>query len=442
MAGPHLNWIRAHAKKLDRNLRGELMNTLRVPRWVPCTVASAFIRMVQRFRRLQVIVQTVSECSENERARVIEKLGQIRCKGTCDLPIIGGIVTRAPVSSIETIASDHRVRRVVLDRPVHTLMDVAAPTVAAGEVWDAGATGEGVTVAVVDTGIYPHDDFIVPTSRLVAFADFVRQRSTPYDDNGHGTHVAGIVAGNGTRSEGRYRGIAPNANLAGVKVLDAQGSGTLSMVIRGIQWCVQHKNEHNIRVINLSLGAPAQGSYKDDPMAQAVETAWEEGLVVCAAAGNDGPERQTISTPGIHPRIITVGADDDLGTVSRRDDSVAYFSSRGPTPDGMVKPDVVAPGVDITATNSVKSSIAIQQGNSYADYITLSGTSMATPVCSGIVALMLEKEPILVPDSVKLRLKASAQSLGAEPNAQGRGLVDANSAVDPAVLGGRDGVEA
>ena len=166
---------------------------------------------------------------------------------------------------------------------------------------EAQFDGKGVTVAVVDTGIFAHPDFTVPENRIAAFVDLVNNRKDPYDDNGHGTHVAGIVAGNGSRSNGLYQGIAPAARLVGVKVLDAYGSGVLSNVIRGIQWCVRQKERLDIRVINLSLGAPAQDSFRDDPLCQAVQAAWQRGIVVCVAAGNDGPAAGTIATPGIRP---------------------------------------------------------------------------------------------------------------------------------------------
>jgi len=200
-------------------------------------------------------------------------------------------------------------------------------------------------------------------------------------------------------------------------------------VIRGIDWCVENKDRFGIRVINISLGAPAHEPYRRDPLAQAAYAAWKSGIVVCAAAGNDGPESGTIATPGVHPEIITVGASDCRGSVDRRDDGVASFSSRGPTIDNVPKPDIVAPGVSITSTAARKSLLSLLQGRKSSDYITLSGTSMATPIVSGIAALMLQADPGLSPADVKRRLLESADSLGLDDNAQGRGLVDAERAV-------------
>ena len=427
MNGHEVEWLRAHAAKMDRNLRGAVVDSLRLSPRVPCFV-SRLLLPFRRRRRVPVVVQFQKECSKEEFETFTRRLAELRCGKTCELPAVGGIATEIPIGRLKEVVEDARVKRVTLDREVKALMDVAAPSVYAPAVWDELVTGAGVGVAVIDTGIHPHDDFTKPINRIVGFCDFVRNRNEPYDDNGHGTHVAGIAAGNGYRSNGRYRGIAPGARLIGVKVLDAQGSGRLSTVIQGIQWCIERRAQLGIRVINLSLGAPAVDSYRDDPLAMAVEAAWENGIVVCAAAGNEGPGARTIATPGIHPRVITVGASDDQGTARRGDDTVALFSGRGPTIDDIQKPDLVAPGVGITAPNSPRSTIAVQNRRKSADYVSLSGTSMATPVCSGIVALTLEKNPGLSPDEVKRRLLDSAATLGLDRNTEGRGLVDARKA--------------
>lgn len=429
MAGPETQWIRADASKMDRPLRRKALECYRPPRFIPCWFSRYVIAWRRRYARLPVIIQMQTHCSEEDRSQLMTHLHGHRCKHVRDLALVVSIGAHVPLGMLPELLRDARVRRICDDRPVQALLDVAAPTVLAPRLWETGITGEGVTVAVIDTGIHPHRDFTVPQNRIVAFKDFVGNRTDPYDDNGHGTHVAGIVGASGSKSNGKYKGMAPSAGLVGVKVLNALGSGNLSGVIEGIQWSVEHKEEFKIRVLNLSLGSPAEDSYRDDPAAQAVGAAWEAGLVVCAAAGNEGPDARTIASPGIHPRIITVGASDDRETRERSDDRVADFSSRGPTIDDLPKPDLVAPGANITSTNSPKSTLALQQGQKNADYITLSGTSMATPVCSGIAALILQDEPSLTPDQVKSRLLDSAQSLGADINAEGKGLVDAQAAV-------------
>src|SRR3989442_3868194 len=200
--------------------------------------------------------------------------------------------------------------------------------VRADKVWQQGIAGGGVTVAILDSGVAADADLVQPDNRLLASVNFADQRLTsdPRDPGGHGTHIAGIVAGNGTRSGGQFIGIAPQANVVDVRVLGRTGSGRISSVVRGIEWVLAHRVAYNIRVINLSFGAPARLSYRVDPMSAAVEIAWRRGLVVVAAAGNGGPQRDTVVTPGIDPYGITVGATDDRGTVSRRDDMLGWFS--------------------------------------------------------------------------------------------------------------------
>ncbi|WP_052217350.1 S8 family peptidase, partial [Thermincola ferriacetica] len=292
-----------------------------------------------------VIVQTKQGLKERHKDFIRKCGGKVKH----DLPLIKGFAAELPVSAVEEFAKDEEVTRVSYDSEVHTCLDTATAAINAPAAWEVGFTGKGITVAVIDTGIYPHPDLTQPTNRIIAFKDFVNKKPLPYDDFGHGTHVAGIIAGNGSMSGGQYRGVAPEANLVGVKVLDNTGGGSTSDVIAGIQWVVDNKDIYGIRVINISLGAPATESYTTDPLSQAVEAAWNAGLVVVAAAGNNGPSAGTINTPGINPHIITVGAVDDRETVETLDDVIAGFSSRGPTIDGLTKPDLVAPGVGITS---------------------------------------------------------------------------------------------
>lgn len=430
MAGVDTSWIRSYAGKLDRNLRHEILASYRPPRLAPCLL-SRFLIPWRLKRRVPVIIQLSDGCGLDDCHALASTLSTVDGRHVSVLKLIRGIAAEVSISGLPALVEDARVSRVTYDRPVRAFMDVAAPTVHAPALWQQGLTGDGVTVAVIDTGIYPHPDFTKPENRITAFCDLVAHRSEPYDDNGHGTHVAGAIAGNGLKSGGTYRGIAPGARLVGVKALDSYGGGSLSTVIQAIDWCVDNKERLGIRVINISLGAPAQESYRTDPLALAAQAAWKRGIVVCAAAGNDGPESRTIATPGTHPDIITVGASDSRGSVDSWDDTVAPFSSRGPTIDNIDKPDLVAPGVSITSTAAKKSVLSLLQGRKRSEYITLSGTSMATPIVSGIVALMLQADPTLDPDAVKSRLVATADSLGFAPNSQGSGLVNAQRAVEP-----------
>jgi subtilisin family serine protease len=298
-------------------------------------------------------------------------------------------------------------------------------------------------VAILDSGVAADPDLVQPTNRILASVNFADQR-TSSDPGGHGTHVAGIVAGNGTRSAGEFVGIAPQANIVDVRVLSSTGSGRISSVVRGIDWVIAHQSTYNIRVINMSFGAPVTGSYRSDPLSAAVEIAWRHGLVVVAASGNAGPARDTVLSPGIDPYAVTVGATDDAGTLSTRDDRLAWFSSWG-TADANAKPDLVAPGrriVSIRVPGSALDTLfpdRVVTAHNGSTYLRLSGTSMSTPVVSGAVALLLERRPDLTPDEVKGLLVSTTQAYGQDsgvtppdPAADGSGLLDVLAAASAA----------
>ncbi len=318
------------------------------------------------------------------------------------------------------------------DRPVSAHLATTALTVGARAVQLDGYTGAGVGVAVIDSGVTSwHDDlsgggaYSYGNQRVARFVDFVNGHSTPYDDNGHGTHVAGIIAGNGYDSLGWRAGIAPGAHLVVLKALDGNNGGRISNIIAALDYAVAHKAELNIRVINLSVGAYIRGSYNRDPLTLAAKTAVQAGIVVVAAAGNLGraPEGGamygSITAPGNAPWVLTVGASNAMGTAKRGDDTIAAFSSRGPTAvDFAAKPDIVAPGANITSLSDATSLLytakpdALVNGilpTSYKPYLALSGTSMAAPVVAGSVALMLQANPNLTPNAVKAILQYTAQ---------------------------------
>ncbi|MFA5577770.1 MAG: S8 family peptidase, partial [Tissierellaceae bacterium] len=217
----------------------------------------------------------------------------------------------------------------------------------------------------------------------------------------HGTHVAGIIAGNGFSSMGKYMGIAPKANIVGVKALDSQGSGNSSDIIEAISYIIETKDSYGTRIINLSLGSPSNIPCHKDPLCKAVDAATKAGLIVIAAAGNSGPRQGTILSPGISNSVITVGASDDRGTIDTSDDTIAPFSSRGPTTEGIMKPDVVAPGVNIRSLSNIDLD----------GYSSLSGTSMATPLVSGAIALLLNEYGPLETQEIKKRIIESCIDL-------------------------------
>lgn len=261
-------------------------------------------------------------------------------------------------------------------------------------------TGKGVGVAVLDTGIYPHVDF---GNRIWAFFDFLSYRKLPYDDNSHGTHVCGILGGDGTASMGKHVGMAPGCGITALKVLDRLGNGNKEDVIRAFSWVLEHRKQYRIRVVNISVGTTYKTRSEHDALIEGVELLWDEGLVVVAAAGNQGPRMGSVTAPGCSKKVITVGSSDML-------EGKTAVSGRGPTFECVCKPDIVVPGNKVVSCTPAPGL-----------YGTKSGTSMSTPVISGAAALMLEKDPLLTNTEIKMMLKESADDLGLPRNQQGWG---------------------
>ena len=290
-------------------------------------------------------------------------------------------------------------------------MDQAKNWIHCDGAYRLGLTGKGVGVAVLDTGIFPHRDF---EDRVVCFADFVKGRREPYDDNGHGTHIAGIIGGAGLESGGRYHGVAPGCSLISLKVLDHRGNGYASDVLAGLKWIREHKEEFGIRIVNISVGSfNKKGMDENSALVRGVDAAWDAGLVVVVAAGNNGPGRYTITTPGISRKVITVGCSDDYKEVDVMGNRMVDYSGRGPTLACVSKPDIVAPGSGIVSCC-----------NQPARYMTKSGTSMSTPLVSGAIALLLERYPHMSNKDVKMRLMERAVDMGMPHNQQGWGMLD------------------
>jgi serine protease AprX len=287
-------------------------------------------------------------------------------------------------------------------------------------------TGKGVTIATLDTGIFPHRDFIFPKSRIIAFKDFINRRTEPYDDNAHGTHVAGIAAGNGYASGGSVVGAAPDSYIVAVKILDHNGKGTPEGVLSGIDWVITNKKKYNIRVLNLSIGATDSGSL--DPLVIGAESAWKAGIVVTTAAGNKGPSAHTITSPGISRKVITVGTSDDESPVQVSGAILVNFSGRGPTSECIMKPDIVAPGADVISCLANIRNLSYRRAGELKivneNYVKMSGTSMSAPLVAGACACLIEKYPQISPDEVKLALKHSARDIGRVRNLQGWGELD------------------
>lgn len=301
------------------------------------------------------------------------------------------------------------------------------------KVWERGFTGAGQKIVIIDSGVHAHPDL---KDKVVEWVDFSREKKTSMLDTfGHGTHVAGVAAGSGSKSNGEIKGIAPEAEIVGLRIT------TKAEAIKALQWCVENKERLGLGVVNMSLGEVARRGAQFDPWAVAVQKASDAGLTVVVAAGNEGPNVGSVSTPGIEPSAITVGAYDSKGTPELEDDTVWRKSSQGPTIDGLMKPDVLAPGVSIFGPLSPKSQLGTEpvprRGN---DYFAISGTSQATPMISGLVAILKQANPDLSSEEIKSILKKASAAppihpaLG-HPAQDGAGLVDAEKALDLALAG-------
>ncbi len=316
----------------------------------------------------------------------------------------------ATPEAIRRLQQDEEVVRVYEDKPVHALLDASVPHIGVPRLWQGGYTGANVRIAIIDTGVDPdHPDLV---GRIGKMTDFTGEG--PTDGNGHGTHCAGVAAGSGAASGGRYRGVAPGATIYSAKVLRSDGRGMMSDVMAGVEWAAAQ----NVQVFSLSLGSegPCDGT---DALSEMCDAAVESGVIACVAAGNEGPGNYTVGSPGCARDVITVGACDES-------DRLASFSSCGPTSDGRVKPDILLPGVEIVSARA--------QGTYMgqivdAHYTSASGTSMATPHAAGLCALLLQAKPELTPAEVKRRLMETAVDLGLSPYMQGGGRVDAWAAL-------------
>lgn len=362
------------------------------------------------------------------------------------LGAIGGQVALVPDYALRRLEARPEVLRIAVDREVTGTMQRTAATVGASWVTEQlGYDGTGVGIAIIDSGVASWHDDLGP-GRVSHFVDFVSDLPVAHDGYGHGTHVAGIIAGSGYDSDGARRGIAPGASLVVLRVLDEAGEGHISDVIASIDYAIEHRTELNIRIINLSVASGVYESYTTDPLTLAAKRAVDAGIVVVTAAGNLGQSARGvlqhggITSPGNAPWVLTVGATDHRMTPGRGDDTVASFSSRGPTLfDGAFKPDLVAPGVAIESLADPASTIFALSAEARiwgtvdtatAPYVSLTGTSMAAPVVTGTVALMLEANSALTPNLVKALLHYTAETKGRAPlTAQGAGMLNARGAV-------------
>ncbi|TMK45179.1 MAG: peptidase S8 and S53 subtilisin kexin sedolisin [Actinobacteria bacterium] len=384
--------------------------------------------------RLPVIIREAAPTTSSAE-RLVRFLGG---SVTHELPIVGGFSAVVPGSAVPRLTASSDVARVWGDGRVRmaTVDMDQYDTYPINTVWRSAinllqaltrSIGSGVGVAVIDTGVVPVPDLKNHVSYRV---DFTPERDG-LDRYGHGTHMAGIVVGDGTSSRGKYVGVAPGARLISIKVAGYNGATDVSVVIAGLQWVITHKSLFNIRVLNLSFGTDSTQPYAIDPLDFAVEQTWRAGITVVVSAGNRGPDPRTVDKPADDPYVISVGAVDTKQTNSPYDDTVAPFSSQGPTQDGFKKPDLVAPGISIVSARDPNSTIdqlhPLARVGDF--YFKATGTSQAAAMVSGIVALMNATNPLLTPDQVKGILMRTATRLPNQPGS-GAGEVNAGAAVN------------
>ncbi len=374
-------------------------------------------------KQVEVVVQLAAGTSAAAGRDLIRSAGG---DVTRNLPIINGLGAELDAGAAQRLGWNPDIDAVSLNAGVESsgndfddrLVTSYNESIQADEAWDDDYTGKGVGVAVIDTGIQGDlPDFRQSrrdtTSRVIATAVVNPGASNAADTLGHGTHVAGLIAGDGTARSygdplyGKYVGVAPDADLISVKTADDEGNTSVLDVIDGLQFVVDHKDDYNIRVVNLSLRSTQAESYMTDPLDAAVEAAWNAGIVVVVAAGNDGTDADAVNyAPANDPYVITVGGVDDKGTDSTYDDALAAWSSRGTTQDGFAKPDVLAPGARMVSTVPAGADYTEMCPTCVVDgqYFQVGGTSMSAAVVSGAAANLIQARPHWSPDQVKTQL--------------------------------------
>ena len=386
---------------------------------------------------------------------------------TATLNIINAVGAELDENQVDSLRSQSEQINVYKDETLDVSSSVHEtyyPTViGADRLHEQGITGKGVTIAVLDTGLWQERALRYTAEkkkRILATYDALNDDTDADDDdtdaddddtdaddwNGHGTHITSIIMSSDRTGSGRYQGVAPNANVVAVRAFEPDGSGSYLNVIKALDWIVSHKKTYNIKILNLSFGAPARSHYWDDPVNQAVMAAWKKGIIVVVAAGNRGPGPMTVGVPGNVPYVITVGAMTDSYTpYDTSDDRLASFSAAGPTFEGVVKPDLVAPGGHMLGVMPSYAWLPLEYPDyvlQFDHYFTMSGTSQATAVVSGVLALMLQAEPKLKADDAKCRLIISARAAVLDDGThaytvfqQGAGRIDAVAAVNESASG-------
>lgn len=330
-----------------------------------------------------------------------------RCQEILELPMIKAIAMKVSIKDLYQLASENSIRYISSSSKVCGLVYESKKVMNVSMLQSWAVDDERHTCVIIDTGIYPHIDFCLGRNRLIKFVDLIDSCLSPYDDNGHGTFVAGVLCGNSII--GKYTGIDNKCNIIVIKALDGDGETSSIKILQAMQWVLDNKEKYNIKVVCMSFGSEL--SETSDPLVFGAEVLWNNGVVVVSAGGNSGPTKGTIMSPGGSRKVITVGALDSSG----KDIVIADFSSRGPAL-GHYKPDMLAPGVDI-----ISADVFSESGHFYTK---MSGTSVSTPMVAGICSLLLCINPRYTPDEIKYMLINSCVPISKDRNAEGYGRLD------------------
>lgn len=334
---------------------------------------------------------------------------------TKEYPFICAFAARLTAWQILHFARTNVVNFISKQTKVSALINVSKKVMSLDSLYAQNCFGKGVKIAIIDTGVSPHIDFCLPSMRIVKFVDLINGRKMPYDDNGHGTFVASIACGNGLASGGKFCGVAPQAEIVAIKALGENGEAGADKILEAMQWVSDNCRKYNIRVVCMSFGSNSIG--RNDPLVVGAEALWRQGIVVVAAAGNSGPDVETIKSPGFSSQIITVGGVDDNraddGSFDKTQFKIANFSSRGPA-GRFFKPDLIAPAVNITGAKFGEEDM----------YGKMSGTSVATPMIAGVCLLVCAKYPNISPDHIKVRLLGNCDKISGNQNEEGFGLLN------------------
>ena len=342
--------------------------------------------------------------------RTKKELKNILNENICELPIISGFAVECTSANLYKIAKLNCVRFISSDAKVNSLMYKTNNFLHTENLRNKIRHESTHSVVVIDTGVYPHIDFCLGKNRIIKFVDLINNKNISYDDNGHGTFVTGVLAGNSIVD--KYTGIDNSVNIIVIKALDSDGETTSIKILQAMQWVLDNSEKYHIKVVCMSFGSLLGN--KNDPLMFGVEVLWNNGITVVCAGGNSGPELSSIMSPGASKKVITVGSLDEIehGLV------VADFSSRGPV-GNYYKPDLLVPGVNITSTNVFRLDKKF--------YTKMTGTSVSTPMVAGVVSLLYKINPNYSPDQIKYMLISACTKITGDKNSEGFGYLDLNN---------------